>query len=113
MADPKPMSIDDLLKGPQVTINLDALNMAGRDAVSATTHGLLSRMQNEKPHIQVLGAAVLFAAITRRLGLNAEEMYHKASRILRDVEFDKASNHRFAALRAYAAGELAEADRER
>jgi len=109
----KPQSLDDILRGPQVTINLDALNMAGRDAVSATTQQLLSRMQNEKPHIQVLSAAVLFAAITRRLGLNAEEMYHKADRILRDVEYDKSSNQRFTALREYAAGELREADRER
>lgn len=103
------MSIDDLLRGPQRTIDLDALNLAGREDVSKATYRLLHQAQGEKSHIQVLAASVLFAAICSRLGLSAEEMFHKANRILRDSEFDRSSNNRFAALQAYAKGELSEA----
>ena len=100
------ISIDDLLKGPQRTVNLDALSMSSREDVSRATFKALSATQSYEPHIQVLASACLFAALSMRLGLSAEEMFHKADRILRDKDFDRNSNFRFQALRDYAGAEL-------
>lgn len=79
------------------------LQMVSRDRVAAVAHALLHGANHERPPELTAGAAVLFAAMAERVGMDPEELYHLGRRILfaADRHHDK-PNVQMEALRDFA-----------
>lgn len=86
----------------------DALSMADREHASQVAYKALNAIQNDKPHLQVLGAGMLFAALARRLGLSPEELHSQADRMLRAEAFEGVGNARCRAMAEYAGHVIAD-----
>jgi hypothetical protein len=65
-------------------------------------HTALYTMQDERPEEIVVGAAMLFAALAQRTGLDPEEMYRQGIRMLRPEPGDQRTNEQLEALRDFA-----------
>lgn len=79
---------------------------APRNKVSDVCFRMLDRVQNEQPEIQVFAVATLYAAMAKRLGVDAGDLFAKATKMLDPEPFDTSGNERFHALVAYARQEL-------
>lgn len=74
-----------------------------RETVQAA-YGALSALQDERPGVQVMSAAVLFKVIADELRLDISELLNKAARITSDD--DNPYRTEVAAFREYIRGEL-------
>lgn len=89
MAGPKPLDRDKLFTIPRAT-------------AAEVAHEALFPVQNRQPHEMVAGAAVLFAAICNRVGIDPHDAHSFAMRLLKPEEFDKRTNDSLQSLRDFA-----------
>jgi len=83
-------------------LDRDALMLVNRDVAAACAHEALFPIQSMQPHEIVAGAAVLFAAICSRVGLDPEEVHGIGLRILREEDFHQKTNASLQSLRDFA-----------
>ncbi|MCC5780562.1 hypothetical protein H7H48_15985 [Nitratireductor sp. B36] len=84
-------------------IDRTQLHMVSRDRVAHVAHALLNGANHEKGELLAAGTAVLFAVMSERTGMNAEELYRLGHRILHaDTPHHVKSNVQMEALRDFA-----------
>jgi hypothetical protein len=81
----------------------DHLNMIHRDDVARVAFKAVDLIEREKPAAQLHASALLFLALSERLGADPREVLERAERILatRRGDFDRKANAHFAALSDY------------
>lgn len=83
-------------------LSKDRLAMLPRGTAARAAHQALNGLQREPPEVMVAGAALLFAAIVNRCGLDPQEMHHLGLRMMRDQEAHKLDNDSLQSLRDFA-----------
>lgn len=72
--------------------NRDHLNLVSRDAAMKAAMAQLDAVQNEEPEVALAGAAIMFAAFVRRLGLSPQDTYELGKRILTPEQYHQKAN---------------------
>jgi hypothetical protein len=85
-------------------MNEDARNSVMPFSVLNSAFTVLDGAQSLPPHHQVMGVAVLFREICRRLNLDVSQVLNAAERISRDA--DSNYSHHLGALHAYIDNEI-------
>lgn len=80
----------------------DKRNMLPRDPILHLTGRALHVLQNESPEEMVAAASMLFALVTQRVQLDAQEEHHKALKMLRDQRAHDKENKLLQSLRDFA-----------
>lgn len=83
-------------------LDRDRLTMMSRGEAARVAHLALSEIQGEQPELMVLGAAVLFATLCQRCGLDPQEVHHMARKVLTDQDGFKRDNASLQSLRDFA-----------
>jgi hypothetical protein len=73
-------------------LDRDKLHMVSRIEAVDAAHKALDALQRETPEIMVAAASILFAAITRRCGLDGHEQYLMGHRVMREAAGYKRTN---------------------
>lgn len=80
-----------------------ALQMVSRDEVAHVAHAMLFPANHHKGELLVAGAAVLFAVMAERSGLDPHDLYSLGRKILTDPsQFHHQANVQMEALRDFA-----------
>jgi hypothetical protein len=85
-------------------IDRDKLNNSSADTVFSTTYGLVDRLQGSPAHIQAAATAVLFLTVAKVHGIDPQDVFAVASKMMTDPIAGEHPNMR--ALRSYAKHEL-------
>ncbi|QSI31449.1 hypothetical protein GNX71_18440 [Variovorax sp. RKNM96] len=86
-------------------MNIDSLNSVMPFSALHAAFTVLDAAQNiERPHLRVVGVAVLFNELCKRLGIDRGEMLNKADRIAKDA--DSNYTYHLRALHGYIDNEL-------
>lgn len=80
----------------------DALSMLARETAADAAHEALFPLQHRPPAEIVAGAAVLFAAICHRVGLDPQETHAVGMKMLRDQDHHRGANNSLQSLRDFA-----------
>lgn len=83
--------------------NPDVMNMASPSTVAMSAMNVLDRLQDFKPEIQVMGAAVVFLELCEYLGVPAQEAFVATKNL---INGDNGRRVEFLAVRDYMEGEL-------
>lgn len=83
---------------------IDQLNTAGEAQVSRVAFGVVDRIQDEKPGLQVQAMAVLFLLLCDMYGLDVRRVLERADRVIHDA--DRKYRPEIGAIRDYIKGEL-------
>lgn len=90
----------------------DKLAMVPRIQAASAAHLALFGIQDERPEVMVMGAAVLFTALCHRCGLDPEALHTMGRRVLlADQDFHRETNDSLQSLRDFA-GLRVKGDRE-
>lgn len=65
-------------------IDRTQLHMVSRDVTASMAHSMLFPVNNEKGELVAAGAALLFAVIAERTGMEPEDLFRLGQRILMD-----------------------------
>lgn len=76
----------------------DRLALVSRDAAATAAFAMLDKVQNEAPELAYASIAVLFAAMSQRLGVDPEDGHHIGVRMLRADPFHQKANAQMDAL---------------
>lgn len=68
------------------------MTQLARQRAADAAHATLDGLQNLTPEEIVLGVAVLFAAVTRRSGLDPEDLYQMGLRVLKPEPLHRRAN---------------------
>lgn len=80
----------------------DHMHLITRDRAAVVTHEALAEINALRPEEQAVAAALLFAVLTTRFGLDPEEHFHLGLKLLEPQPFHKKGNSQMEALEAYA-----------
>lgn len=83
-------------------MNHDKLMMIPRDRAAVAAHQALDGIAALPAHEQAAAACVLFAVITKRVGLDPEEAFHLGMKLVRPEKFHRKGNAQLEALQEYA-----------
>lgn len=88
---------------PRRKFNPDVMNMASPPQVAMAAMNVLDRLQDFKPEIQVMGAAVIFLELCDYLGVPPQEAFVATKNL---INGDNGKRVEFLAVRDYMEGEL-------
>lgn len=80
----------------------DKINSANRDKAAANAHAMLDPVNNQGGEDIIAAGAVLFAVLSARSGLSAQELHSMGSRILKAERFHDKANVQLEALQDFA-----------
>lgn len=83
-------------------LDRDRLTMTPRGEAARVAHAALSEIQRERPELMVMGAAVLFATLCARCGIDPQELHTMARKVLTDQEGFRRDNDSLQSLRDFA-----------
>ena len=83
-------------------LDRDRLLSVSRRQAAAAAHLTLFQVQDEAPEVIVAGAAVWFAAVCARCGLDPQEIHGLGMKILRPSPLDLRTNDSLQSLRDFA-----------
>lgn len=104
-----PIPIDDSPRGlrERQGLDKDKVAMVPRQEAARIALAALSPIQDERPEMIVLGAAVLFAAMCSRCGIDARDVHEMAKRVIKSPMFgDKATSATLEVLRDFAGARI-------
>lgn len=79
------------------------MNMAKPQDVSRTALTVLNALQEVRPEVQVMGAAVVFLELSEHLGIPAQDVFTATKNLINNQDGKRTE---FRAVRAYIEGEL-------
>lgn len=82
--------------------NRDIMHLLSRDRAAVVAHEMLASVNALRPEEQAIAAALLFATLTTRFGLDPEEHFHLGRKLLQPQAFHRKGNAQMEALEAYA-----------
>lgn len=83
-------------------LDRDKLSMVPRHQAADAAFLALDAIQEEQPEVMMMGAGVLFAALTQRTGLDPYALYQMGQKVLTDEDFHRKTNASLQSLRDFA-----------
>lgn len=83
-------------------LDKDRMWMLPRNLAADTAHEALFPIQSKTPEEQLMGVAVLFAALCQRCGVEPDVMHSVGLKVLRAQDYHKHANASLEALRDFA-----------
>lgn len=74
------------------TFDRDRLHLVSRDAAAVAAFAMLDKVQNEAPELAYASIAVLFAAMSERLGVDPQDGHTLGRRMLKPDPFHHKAN---------------------
>lgn len=93
----------DLTSPTKSPLDKDKLAMVSRGQTAQAAHSALFALQEESPEVMMAGAALLFATLIKRCGLDPQALHHMGLRLLVDQQGYRKDNASLQSLQDFAA----------